>query len=149
MSATRLYEARAPRFNHVAMSMPSPLLESEAKEDIVRFWGEVFGFDEIPQMTDPGKRLVLSAQQVEQFVFLIADDQPMACPRLDHYGISVGSRADLDAAWARAQAFQQRDERVDLIAPHVDDWEVVKIHAFYAGYLLPMMLEVQYWEYAE
>jgi hypothetical protein len=30
----------------------------------------------------------------------------------------------------------------------VDDWEVVKIHSFYTGFLLPMMLEVQYWEYA-
>ena len=41
------------------------------------------------------KRLVLSAHAVEQFVFLIADDSPMACPRLDHYGISVGSLEDL------------------------------------------------------
>jgi hypothetical protein len=143
----RLYEARAPRFNHVAMSLPATLLEDGPRAEIAAFWGEVFGFDEIPQMTDPGRRLVLSAGQVDQFVFLIADDDPMACPRLDHYGISVGSKADLDAAYERALAFQARDPRVDLIAPHVDDHEVVKIHAFYAGYLLPMMLEVQYWEW--
>ena len=146
--STRLYEARAPRFNHVAMSLPSSLLDGQDKDDISRFWGEVFGFDEIPQMTDPGKRLVLSAGHIEQFVFLIAEDDPMRCPRLDHYGVSVGSRADLDAAWERAKAFQENDPRVDLIAPSVDDWEVVKIHSFYTGFLLPMMLEVQYWEYA-
>jgi len=146
--ATRMYEARAPRFNHVAMSLPSSLLDGQEKEDISRFWGEVFGFDEIPQMTDPGKRLVLSAGQIEQFVFLIAEDEPMTCPRLDHYGISVGSRADLDAAYERALAYREHDPRVDLIAPEVDDWEVVKIHSFYTGFLLPMMLEVQYWEYA-
>jgi hypothetical protein len=91
---------------------------------------------------------VLSAGHVEQFVFLISDDEPMRCPRLDHYGISVGSLDDLNAAYERAVAFREHDERVDLIEPHVDDYEVVKIHAFYAGYLLPMMLEVQYWEYA-
>jgi hypothetical protein len=143
----RLFEARAPRFNHVAMSLPSSLLDDDSRKEITAFWGEVFGFDEIPQMTDPGRRLVLSAGQVDQFVFLIADEHPMACPRLDHYGISVGSKADLDAAYERALAFQQRDPRVDLIGPQVDDHEVVKIHAFYAGYLLPMMLEVQYWEW--
>jgi len=143
-----MYEARAPRFNHVAMSLPSSLLDGDSKADISRFWSEVFGFDEIEQMTDPGKRLVLSAGQIEQFIFLIAEDDPMRCPRLDHYGISVGSRADLDAAYERALAYQQHDERVDLIAPSVDDWEVVKIHSFYTGFLLPMMLEVQYWEYA-
>ena len=144
----QLYAARAPRFNHVAMSLPSTLLDDTNRADIARFWGEVFGFGEIPQMTDPGRRLVLSAGHVEQFVFLIADDEPMRCPRLDHYGISVGARDDLEAAYQRALAFQAGDERVDLIAPSVDDWEVVKIHSFYAGYLLPMMLEVQFWEYA-
>jgi hypothetical protein len=144
----QLYAARGPRFNHVAMSVPSSLLDDTNRADIDRFWGEVFGFHEIPQMTDPGRRLVLSAGHVEQFVFLISDDEPMRCPRLDHYGISVGSLDDLNAAYERAVAFRQHDERVDLIEPHVDDHEVVKIHAFYAGYLLPMMLEVQYWEYA-
>ena len=145
---TNLFPARTPHFNHVAMSLPSDLLDETNRADITRFWGSVFGFDEIPQMTDDRKRLVLSAGHVEQFVFLIADDSPMTCPRMDHYGISVGSLDDLESAYARAAAFRESDSRVDLVDPSVDDYEVLKIHSFYAGYLLPMMLEVQYWEYA-
>ncbi|HMF03370.1 MAG TPA: hypothetical protein VKH17_01045, partial [Acidimicrobiia bacterium] len=80
---------RTPRFNHVAMSIPSEHLGEEGRRDIVRFYDEVFGWKELPTETVDGKKLVLSAYTYEQFVFLIADDPPMACPRLDHFGLSV------------------------------------------------------------
>jgi hypothetical protein len=145
---TTLFPARTPHFNHVAMSLPADLLTGTNKADITRFWSEIAGFDEIPQMTEDRKRLVLSAHAVEQFVFLIADDTPMTCPRLDHYGFSVGSLEDLEAAHARCVAYREVDPRVDLIDTTVDDYEVLKIHSFYVGFLLPMMLEIQFWEYA-
>jgi hypothetical protein len=145
---TDLFPARTPHFNHVAMSLPSDMLTGTNKGDIVQFWSQIAGFEEIPQMTEDGKRLVLSAHAVEQFVFLIAGDNPMTCPRLDHYGISVGSLEDLQEAHARCVAYREFDPRVDLIDTTVDDYEVLKIHSFYVGYLLPMMLEIQYWEYA-
>ena len=43
--------------------------------------------------------------------------------------------------------FREKDKRVDIIDPAVDDQGVVKIHSIYLGYLLPMMCEVQYWEF--
>ena len=43
----QLYAARGPRFNHVAMSVPSSLLDDANRADIDRFWGDVFGFHEI------------------------------------------------------------------------------------------------------
>ena len=42
----------------------------------------------------------------------------------------------------------QHDDRVDLIDLHMDDQKVVKIHSLYVKYLLPMMCEVQWWEFA-
>lgn len=144
----QLYTARTPRFNHVAMSLPADMLDAGNRALITDFWSTVFGFEEIPQMTEDRRRLVLSACHWEQFVFLVAEDEPMRCPRLDHFGISVGSLDDLRAAYERAADFAARDSRVDLIEASVEDHEVVRIHAFYAGYLLPMMMEVQYWEYA-
>ena len=47
-------------------------------------------------MTEDRRRLVFGCYTIEQFVFLIADDDPMSCPRLDHYGFSVGTEAELD-----------------------------------------------------
>jgi hypothetical protein len=139
----------SPRFNHVAMSLPSALLDAEGRADITRFYDEVFGWKELPTMTEDGRRLVLSCYTYEQFVFLIADDEPMRCPRLDHYGISVATEAELDEMLARAKAFRDRDDRVDIIDKKVDDHEVLAITSIYVRYLLPMMVEVQWWDFKD
>jgi hypothetical protein len=72
----------------------------------------------------------------------------MTCARLDHFGFAVGSEDELRGLRDRAVAFRDKDDRVDLIDLHTDDREVVKIHSFYVRYLLPMMCEVQWWEFA-
>ena len=90
------FASRHPRFNHVAMSLPPDLLDAEHRELLKDFYGEVFGWHELPMLTDDRKRLVFQVYTIEQFVFLIADEPPMACPRLDHFGISVGAESELD-----------------------------------------------------
>ena len=140
---------RAPRFNHVAMSMPADLLGPESRAEIARFYDEVFGWKEIPQMTEDFRRLVLSCYTVEQFVFLIAEDEPMTCPRLDHFGISVDTEEELDAMLARARAFQADDDRVDIIDKKVDDHGVLAITSIYVRFVLPMMVEVQWWDFKD
>ena len=73
-------------------------------------------------MTEDRRRLILSCVHWDQFIFLIAEDDPMRCPRMDHFGFAVGS---LDRAAGRArprgQAFARTTSRVDLIDLHVDD----------------------------
>ncbi len=142
------YPTGNPRFNHVAMSLDADLLDERNRADICRFWGEVFGFDEIEVMTQDRQRLILSCVHWDQFIFLIAEKDPMRCPRMDHFGFSVGSLEELQGVQDRATAFRREDERVDLIDLHVDDQGVVKIHSLYVQYLLPMMCEVQWWEFA-
>ena len=142
-------KTRPPRFNHVAMSMPADALDEQGRTDIARFYEEVFGWTEIPQMTDDRKRLVLSAYRLDQFVFLIADEPHMTGPRLDHFGMGVGTLKELDEFLDRAKAYKEKDDRVDIIDKNVEDYGMVKIHSFYVGYLLPMMVEVQYFEMNE
>jgi hypothetical protein len=129
------------------MSVPAQLLDEEHRRLLVDFYGAVFGWHELPTMTEDRHRLVFGAYTVEQFVFLIADDPPMACPRLDHFGMSVGSEVELDDILARARDFQQRDDRVDIIDKKTDDHGVLAITSTYVRYLLPMMVEVQWWDY--
>jgi hypothetical protein len=140
---------RKPRFNHVAMSLPPELLDDEHRSDIVRFYGEVFGWDELPMLTIDQKRLVLSAYTYEQFVFLIADEPPMTCPRLDHFGLSVATEAELDQMLDRAKQYRDRDDRVDIIDKKVEDHGVLAITSCYIRYLLPMMVELQWWDFKE
>jgi hypothetical protein len=141
--------ARTPRFNHVAMSLPADLLGEEGRRDIVRFYDEVFGWKELPTETVDRKKLVLSAYTYEQFVFLIADDPPMSAPRLDHFGMSVGTEQELDEMLARAKAFHARDDRVDIVDKELTDHGMLAITSFYVRYLLPLMVEVQWWDFKE
>ena len=100
-------------------------------------------------MTEDRHRLILSCVHWDQFIFLIADDDPMRCPRMDHFGF-VGRIAGRAGGGGRPgpSPSGEHDDRVDLIDLHVDDQGVVKIHSLYVKYLLPMMCELQWWEFA-
>jgi hypothetical protein len=136
-----------PRFNHVAMSMPADALDAEGRRQILAFYSEVFGWQELPTETIDRRRLVLSVYRLDQFVFLIADDEPMRGPRMDHFGIGVASEAELDTFYERAKRFRERDPRVDIIEKKVDEFTSLSLTSFYVRYLLPMMVEVQYWSF--
>jgi hypothetical protein len=140
---------RDPRFNHVAMSLPADLLDEKNRADITRFYDDVFGWKELPMLTEDRHRLVMSCYTYEQFVFLIADETPMACARLDHYGISVETEAEIDAMLARAKKFRETDDRVDIIDKKTEDHSVLAITSIYVGFLLPMMVEVQWWDFKD
>ncbi len=60
------------------------------------FLSDVFGFYDLPMLTEDKHRQVFQVHNIEQFVFLIADDPPMTCARLDHFGLSVGAEEELD-----------------------------------------------------
>lgn len=139
--------ARTPRFNHVAMSVPEELLGETGRRELCDFYQEVFGWAELPTETVDRKKLVFGVHAIEQFVFLIADESPMTAPRLDHFGLSVGTEAELDDVLAKAKAYHARDDRVDIIDKQTEDHGMLAITSIYVGYLLPMMVEIQYWDF--
>jgi len=141
-------EAATQSFNHVAMSVPADLLGEGGRAGLLDFYGEVFGWTEMPTLTEDRKRLVLRAHSNEQFVFIHAEDAPMHCPPMDHFGLSVSTPTELDEILERAQHYEERDERVRIVDRQVEDFKVLRLHSFYVGYLLPMMIEVQCYEWA-
>jgi hypothetical protein len=143
------YPSGNPRFNHVAFSLPADLLDATGREQLCDFFKEVLGFEEMPTMTIDRRRLILSCVHWDQFIFLIAEDEPMECPKMDHFGFAVNSLGDLEGIQKRAAAYRDKDPRVELIDLHVDDQGPVKIHSLYVRYLLPMTCEVQWWEFAQ
>ena len=106
--------AQSTRVNHVAMSLPAGSTRAMSlpdaganRADIVAFYDEVFGWKEIPQLTEDRQRLVLMAYRYDQFVFLIADEPHMTGPRLDHFGMGV----DTDGRARRVPAAGPRRSR--------------------------------------
>ena len=137
-----------PVFNHVAMSLPADALDENGRAEILGFYAEVFGWSEMPGLTEDRQRLVLRAHSNEQFVFIHAEAVPMQCPPMDHFGLSVRAPAELDEILERAQKYKERDDRVRIVDRQVEDFKVLQLHSFYVGYLLPLMIEVQCYEWA-
>jgi hypothetical protein len=136
-----------PQFNHVAMSVPADLLDAQGRADLVAFYDEVFGWKELPTETVDREKLVLSAYTFDQFVFLIADDPPMRTPRLDHFGMGVATIEELDEFYERAKRYKDKDDRVDVIDKKAEKHPGLTLTSFYVGYLLPLMVEVQHFEW--
>ena len=109
------FASRKPRMNHVAMSLSPEELDEEHRRLRAEFLSDVFGFYDLPMLTEDKHRQVFQVHNIEQFVFLIADEPPMACPRLDHFGMQVDTMEELEEMLGRARAYKEKDERVDLI----------------------------------
>jgi hypothetical protein len=131
------------------MSLPADALDEENRAALSAFYGDVFGFEAYPEMTKDREQYVFRAHSHEQFLFLIADDQPMTAPRLDHFGMSVASKEDFDEVYRRAAAWTEKEpDAVDLIDPEVEEYEgFLRLHSFYVRYRLPLMIETQFFEY--
>ncbi len=151
MSAGPEFGTRKPRFNHVAMSLAADQLDEEHRKLRADFYADVFGFYDLPMMTIDRKRQVFQVHHIEQFVFLIAEDDGsyMTAPRLDHFGLSVEKESELDDILARAKKWRERDDRVDIIDKKTDDHGMLAITSIYVKYLLPMMVEIQWWDYKQ
>ena len=141
--------SKAPRLNHVAMSVAPEELDADGRAALSAFYGDVFGFEEYPDLTQDRQRLVFRAHSHEQFMFLIADTTPMAAPRLDHFGLSVASLDDFEEVARRATAWKVKEpDVVDLIEPTVEEYVgALRLHSFYVRYRLPLMVETQHFEY--
>lgn len=142
-------ENRLPVFNHVAISVGKTLLGGAGRKDILDFYSSVFGFTEMPSMSRDNELLVLRVYSNEQFIYLAAADQPLRCPATDHFGLSVQTPEQLYETLEKARSYQERDSRVSIEGPALEDFGVLKLHSFYVGYLLPMRLEVQCFEWQE
>jgi len=137
-----------PSFNHVAVSVLPEQLDEKGRRELVDFYSTVFDWQELTTETLDRKRLIFGAYRLDQFVYIHADEDPMRAPRMDHFGMGVATEEELDTYLERARAYQQRDERVRLIDKHVDDYTKLALVSFYVGFILPVMVEVQYFRYA-
>ncbi|MDQ6698227.1 MAG: VOC family protein [Actinomycetota bacterium] len=140
---------KPPRINHVAMSVAPDQLDADGRAALAAFYGDVFGLEEYDMLTQDRRRLVFRAHTHEQFLFLVAEDEPMTAPRLDHFGMSVATVDEFEEVYRRAQAWKEKEpDDVDLVERDVDEYEgFLKLHNFYVRYRLPLMVETQHFEY--
>ena len=101
-------------------------------------------------MTEDRQRLVFGVHSFEQFVFLIADDAPMTAPPARPLRALRSTEAELDDILRQGEGVRgagrpRRHHRQAAVDDHGD----ARDHGIYVRYLLPMMVEVQWWEYVQ
>jgi hypothetical protein len=136
--------------NHVAISMPRATLDDDGRADILAFYGEVFGWHELPDQDEPGDPLILATGAFGQFVYLLPSDAPMRTDPMDHFGVLAESLADLDGILDRATARAAHDPRVRVVPRHARTTHGptadYTLTSGYVGFVLPLMVEVQHLE---
>jgi len=136
-----------PRLNHVAITMPPDALDDAGRAELKDFYGDVFGWVEGDNSGESGNPLILMTGQM-QFVYLLPGEPALECPRLDHFGLEVSSVAEIEELVAKAKAWQQKDDRVQIIDVKARKSEGPRGHyvltSAYIGFLLPMMVELQH-----
>jgi hypothetical protein len=137
-----------PRLNHVAISVDPALMDEHGRAELLDFYGAVFGWTEGDNSGEPGNPLILYTGTFAQFVYLLPGEPYLVAPRLDHFGLQVATRAELEAIVARAQARAETDDRVQIIdvatrttPGPTDDFVLTSA---YIGFVLPLMIELQH-----
>ncbi|MCE2391470.1 MAG: hypothetical protein J4G09_08305 [Proteobacteria bacterium] len=139
------------RFNHMELTLPPGSLdEGGLRQDITRFYTEVFGWNARDVYIVKQNALLLATdREVSQFILLTQMEKHMQSPGYDHLGLLLDTRAEVDEALERCRKFQERDERVQLKLYEDLENPNFLVHAFYVKYLLPIWFDVQCMEYKD
>lgn len=142
---------KTPVLNHVALTVPHALVsDTPQRRNLLEFYEGVFGWRAIDLMAIEGQRVVLHLQQLTHFLYLVGGDAPTTCLPGDHFGIEVYERETLEAIVRRAQAFKaERDPAVEITDLACEEYGTIRIHNAYIRYLLPLMVEVQFYDGVE
>lgn len=132
------------RMNHMEITVPRGLIE-QSGESLMAFLAEVLGFQksDFPGLDFP-HLVVKTDPDASQFLFIAEHDQPLARASEDHLGFQLDSEAQVEQALAAAQAWQERDPRVEIRDMGVLDLEATRTRAVYIRYLLPLWFDVQH-----
>lgn len=131
------------RFNHMELTVPKGVL-AEHREEIRRFYGDVFGFEglDVPILKQTGLLLRTDAD-TSQFILVTEQREHMSSPGYDHLGFLYESREEVDELLEKCRKWQERDSRLEL--KEYEDLVAgpVTVHAFYVRFVLPIWFDVQ------
>ncbi|HXY95159.1 MAG TPA: hypothetical protein VEP49_22055 [Acidimicrobiia bacterium] len=132
------------RFNHMELTLPKGTITDDFRADLESFYGGVFGWTIKPtKVLDLDATLLLPDDG--QFILIAEATKHLDSPGLDHLGLLMDTRDEVDEMLGRCQRYREKDERCrihefnDLVSFGGD----LVTHAFYVKYLLPIFFDVQ------
>jgi hypothetical protein len=138
--------AHRPRINHVAIPVPAAQLDDRGRAEILEFYGAVLGWTEGDNTGERGNPLILYTGEFGEFLYLAPTDEPGGVA-VDHVGMQVATRDELEAIVARARARQADDDRVQVSdvgarTTHGPSGDYV-LSSAYIRFALPFSIELQ------
>jgi len=140
-------QARAPRLNHVAISMDPARLDDRGRAELLDFYGDVFGWTEGDNTGERGNPLILYTGEFGQFIFLLPSEGAATGSTVDHFGLQVSTCEEIEDIVARAKKRQASDGRVSVTDIHsrtthgpVHEYTLTSA---YIGFALPVTIELQ------
>jgi hypothetical protein len=130
------------RFNHMELTLPKGTITDEFRADLESFYGGVIGW-EIKQTKVLELDATLLLPDDGQFILVAEATKHLESPGLDHLGLLMESRADVDEMLERCQRFREKDDRCRILEFKDLVTGAVVVHAFYVKYLLPIWFDVQ------
>ena len=134
------------RFNHMELTFARGSLDEATRSAVDAFYGDVLGWRCGPYELF-GQLGHLLVPDEGQFLLLMESDDPISAPGLDHLGLLLDSRAEVDSLHDACLAFAEKDDRLrtlefeDLVNPRITQ------RLFYFRYLLPLWFDVHALEY--
>ena len=137
------------RFNHMELTLPPGELR-RWRNDLIAFYGEVFGFSHVDiRLFDQDCLALQTDPHGGQFLLLIEQERHLSSPGFDHLGFLLDSAEEVDAKLAACRAWQARDPRVQIREYEDLRLEDTTTRAFYVRYGLPLWFDVQHIAYRE
>jgi hypothetical protein len=137
-----------PRLNHVAVAVDAALLDDAGREEILDFFGDVFGWTEGDNTGERGNPLIMYTGEFGQFVYLApADAGAAAATAVEHFGLQVSTVAEIEEIVEKAKRRRETDDRVRVTeigsrTTHGPEHEYTLTSA-YVGFVLPVTIELQ------
>jgi len=126
---------RAQALSHVAMSVPPEAFTDEWRKQVLDFYGEVFGWEELDSLRLPDRMTIAVGAQ---YVNVRARDDAPTYNGYEHFGVLFSSADELRAVWT---ALNNHEAAIEL--PPINE-SADGFLSFRFRHLLPLAVEPQY-----
>ena len=97
-------------FTHIALSVPRDVFDHEFIENVLSFYGEVFGWTKIEEYSIENERLILDIfnSETDKYLNIRAKDEPMVTTGYEHLGFSVTKREEIEELYKRSLDYKKK-----------------------------------------
>ena len=138
------------RFNHMELTLPKGTFTDEWRADVESFYSGVLGWEILSHQLGKLDTILLRPDD-GQFILIAQAEKHLASPGMDHLGLLLDTREEVDHLLDMCRRFAEKDDRMQIVDYTEKDLVTgnVTVHAFYVKYLLPLYFDIQVIEHAE